>query len=624
MTVRHEVLHLNAPVKIDGEEFMLADDAYTVDDDVPTQPGDAEQEWERRIENWGLGWGSSRYEQPGTYDYGYPANLHRRGTFLPGAAVTALSPGTAPTGNVSFGEYWDGTTANRRLIVVAARHVYEIDSVGNVVVNTLTTAVPSTARMGKPTRFRTPGMAAPKVFIPVQNGGATDYFIVRTAANTYIENAGSKIARAFAAGKDIDGQDVLYRIDEDGELNLTTTGSDPSVGASWAGSTYSAGETSSRANDLYQQNKAILIGKEDGVWTFDSRLNAIPVTPGFDQTPDADNFTYFKDANGVAVAPSAQGIIWIDGLEWGTCGPVTSNQMARNLRGSEPAVSATAGSYIYSAVYDGSNSYIFMGTNRLQGDTGEGPFTWHGPVAVVTGFQVMDLFVSTVFGTKLWWGAVAKFGYINLKSADFSPETDSTSGYIYLPEGILDVDGPGVIKDFRKCEFITRAAVPFSSTNAWTLELETTPGSGTYTAINGGVTGSSDSVVASRYWTTETSGKRLRARIAYSGNSGGTAELEAVVVRGTQRPETTSVYTFVLNLEQGQRNRTGARMWKNPRTRIANLVALKNAGRKTVIAVGDLSITGYIVSVGEELTQKGEKLPPKNTVQVKVRKVVTS
>lgn len=89
--------------------------------------------------------------------------------------------------------------------------------------------------MSKPTRFRTPGMAAPKVFIPVQNGGASDYFIVRTAANTYIENAGNKIARAFAAGKDVDGQDILWRIDEDGELNSTTTGSDPSAGASWGG-----------------------------------------------------------------------------------------------------------------------------------------------------------------------------------------------------------------------------------------------------------------------------------------------------------------------------------------------------------------------------------------------------
>ena len=623
MSVRAETLHLAGDIVIDGETYHLANDEYTVEQ-VPTQPGDAEQEWEKRIDNWALGWGSTRYEQPGTYDYGAPATLHRRGVWLPGAAVTALSPSTAPTGNVSFGEYWDGVAANRRLIVVAARHIYEINSAGTVAIVNLTSQVPSTARMGKPVRFKTTGMTDPKVFIPVQNGGATDYFIVRTGAATYIENTGNKIARAFAAGKDIDGQDVLYRVDEDGEINLTTTGSDPSAGASWAGATYGVGETSSKVNDLYQQNKAILAGKEDGVWTFDSRLNAIPVTPGFDQTPDADNFTYFKDANGVAVAPSAQGIIWIDGLEWGVCGPVSSNPTAGNLRGSEPAVSAVAGNYIYAAVYDGANSHIFMGTPRLQGDIGDGPFTWHGPIAVVTGYQVVDLFVSTVFGTRLWWGGVAKFGYINLNSSDFSPATDASSGYIYLPEGILDMDGPGIVKDFRKVEFITRPGAPFALTNAWGFEMETTPGSGTYVAVNGGSTAAADGVVASRWWTTETSGKRMRVRISYSGNAG-SAELEAIVVRGTQRPEITDVYTFTIALKQGQRNRLNARtMHRKTEDAEATLRALVNSGRKTVAAFGETSISGQVTGVKVIVTQKGEKAPPTRYLEVRFRKVVTS
>lgn len=622
MVSRQEIQHRAGHIRLDGVEYQLAEQQYTLEV-IPTQPGDHETEWEKRIENWALGWGSSRYEQPGTYDYGAPACLHRRGVFLPGATVTALSPATAPTGNISFGEYWDGVAANRRLIVAAARHVYEVQANGTVSVNTLTSLVPSTARMGKPTTFRTPGMAAPKVFIPVQNGGASDYFIVRSAANTYIENAGNKIARAFAAGKDIDGQDVLYRIDEDGEINLTTTGSDPSAGASWASATYGVGSTNSLVNDLYQQNRAILAGKEDGAWAFDSRLNAIPVTPGMEQTPDADNFTYFKDANGVVVAPTAQGIVWIDGLEWGACGPVSSNPGAGNLRGVEPAVSAMAGNRIYAAVYFGSDSHIFMGTPRTQGDTGEGPYTWHGPVAIVTGYQVTDLFVSTVFGTKLWWGAVAKFGYINLKAADFSPETDAPSGSIYLPEGILDMDGPGVIKDFRKCEFITRPGAPFATTNAWTFELETTPGSGTYVAVDGGVTGTSDGVVASRYWSTETSGKRLRARLSYSGNTG-TGELEAVVVRGTQRPEHAEVYTFNFLLRPGGRNLQGARQFQKPVTQRDTLEAMMNSGRKIAVMLGEQTITGRIVSVRETVTKTGELLQPTRVLEVRFREVVTS
>lgn len=625
MVTRQPVLHRSNHISINGMELMLAEGKYTVET-VPTQPGDGEQEWEKRIENWGLGWGASRYTQPGTYDYGYPATLHRRGVFLPGAAVTALSPGTAPTGNVSFAEYWDGTAANRRLLAISARHVYEIDSSGTISSNSLTALVPSTARMAKAVRLKAVGMASPKVFIPVQDGGATDYFIVRTAVNTYIENAGNKIARAFAAGKDVDGQDVLYRVDENGEINLTTTGSDPSAGASWAAATYGLGEASGRVNDLYQQNRAIIAGREDGAWTFDSRLNSIPITPGFEQTPDVDNFTYIKDANGQAVAPTAQGIIWMDGLEWGVCGPVSSTPEAQNLRGTEPAVSAMAGNYIYAATYDGSNSYIFMGSPRLQGDQGTGPFTWHGPVAVVTGYQVVDLFVSTVYGTKLWWGAVAKFGYINLKTADFSPATDATSGYIYLPEGTLDIDGPGIIKDFRKVEFITRAGAPFHTTNnGWGFELETTPASGTYVAVNGGATVTGDGVVASRYWTTETSGRRLRARIPYSANAAGAAELEAIVVRGTQRPEHTRVYGFPISLEWGQRNQAGARKYdQSPKSVKDAIQVLVDSGRKTIIAVGDLSISAIVTSVKEEVAVVGEKQAETRYLDVRVREVVTA
>jgi hypothetical protein len=609
-------------IVLDSEGYMLLEHKIERGT-VPTQPADNGEPWEKRIENWGLGWGATRYRQPGTYDYGAPASLHRQGVFLPGAAVTALSPATAPTGNVSFGEYWDGTAANRRLIVVAARHVYEVDSAGTITVNTLTAAVPSTARMGKPVRFKIPAMSVPKVFIPVQNGAATDGFIIRSAANTYAEQASPLVARAMCAGKDIDGQDVMFRVDGNGRINLTTYNADPTTTGSWAGATYDAGETSARVNDLFQQNRAIIVGREDGAFTFDGRLNVIPLTKGMDQTPDADNFTYIKDANGVAIAPTSQGIIWIDGLEWGVCGPVSANPDAANLRGLEYAVSAQAGNYVYASVYVGSDSHIFMGTPSKQGDLGEGPFTWHGPVAIVTGFQVKDLFVSTVFGTKLWWGAVAKFGYIALNASDFAPATDMPAGSIYLPEGILDMDGPGIIKDFRKVEFVTRAGAPFATTNAWTFELETTVASGTYVAVNGGVTAAGDGVLAQRFWTTETSGKRLRARISYSGNTGA-AELEAVIVRGTQRPEVTDEYTFSVDIEAGLRNWQGVAQQKSPQTLEALLFALPNAGRKVVAAWGDTSVTGYVTGVKEQIVATGELSPPKRYLNVTFRKAVTA
>lgn len=81
MTTNKEILPSRRANPADGQVYQLDGDSYTAET-VQTQPGDAEQEWEKRIENWGLGWGSQRYEQPGTYDYASPGNMHRRGVFL--------------------------------------------------------------------------------------------------------------------------------------------------------------------------------------------------------------------------------------------------------------------------------------------------------------------------------------------------------------------------------------------------------------------------------------------------------------------------------------------------------------------------------------------------------------
>lgn len=623
-----------AQARVPGDAGLVIDSIpYPLDDTkgaepphimkvVKTQPGDANQEFERVILNNAGGWGISRYERAGGYDYGDTANLHKRLSWLPGAAVTSrLGALNAPTDPGGFAEYWDGTAANRRLIIVAGAAVYEVQSNGTITETSLAALVGSgKARIAK--RYKAPtAMSAPKMFISVQNGGATDYLIQRTAANTYSEITGTKRAVAVATVKDSNGDDVLARVTESGKLNLTTADTDPDAGASWAAAEYSIGETSALVNDIVQQGRSIIIGRADGAYTFDSLTNAVPITRGMDQTPSDDNFKWFKDFNGLVLAPTAAGIVYIDGLDWDVCGPVSSNPDARSLRGVETAVSDQAGSFLYAAVYYSSTSYIFLGTYRRDEGSGHGPFVWHGPFASVSG-KVVDLRVSTVFGTKLWLLTSAAFSTIELND-DFSPKTDATSGNIYLPEGIFDMDGgPGVIKDFRKVEFIAPAAKPFSSTNAWTLALETTPGSGTYTAVDGGSTGAGDGVVASRFWSTETSGKRLRGRIQYSGNSGGTAELEAIVVRGTMRPETADEHTFRLLVKDGERTPRGVRTAKSAKSVYDTLRGLVDSGRKTVITYGETSFQGRVTDVRYVPVQPGVGMSPRRAISVTVRRVV--
>jgi hypothetical protein len=232
--------------------------------------------------------------------------------------------------------------------------------------------------------------------------------------------------------------------------------------------------------------------------------------------------------------------------------------------------------------------------------------------------------VSTVFGTKLWLGYTdtgatpSAGGWATIElNTDFSPVPDASSGTIYLPEGILDMDGPGVIKDLRKAEFIAAADKPFSSTNQWSVGIDLT-GSGSYTAIDGGTV--SSGVTADRYWSTETSGKRPRIAITYSGNTG-SGELEAVVIRGTTRPETTEEYEFNIKVKDQVRTPAGRR---NPIAGVSALAALRalvDSGRTTSIVYGEASFTAKILSVKDVAVRKAQGPSPERFVKVSVRRV---
>lgn len=634
-TARQRAVY-DEPIEINGVGYLLDEDPQQgsafVRRQVPTQPGDPGVEFERYLVNLALGWGNSRWVSGG-YDYGDGAVLHRRKSWLPGSAVTTRTPGgggselsaTAAIGRVSFCEFWDPADSTaRRLVVVSPRHVYEVNSSGSVATADLGVNFTTSRAMTKGVLFFAAGMAAPTIMIARQSTTATDYFVRRTGAGTYALSGANKMALAIARGKDSAGADICWRVDENGKLNASIPDTDPSnSAANWASTTYATGPNTGRVNDLCQQARAMLVGREDGAFTFDNVINAVPVTPGMEQTPSANQFRYFKDSNGMALAPTAQGIVWIDGLEWGACGPVSSNPVARNLRGTEVFITDQAGEYIYAGVYSGGNTYIFVGTPHREGETGRDPFSWHGPIAKVA-WEASDGAVSTVWSTRLWIGGVGgQVATIDL-NADFSPKSDASSGYIYLPEGWLDMDGPGAIKDLRKAEFVAPASAPFAATNQWTIEIETTPGSGTYTAIDGGVVGAGGSVYAERFWTTETSGRRLRGRIAYSGNTG-TGELEAVIVRGTQRPEYTEEYDIRIRLRDGAAKPSGNRRDGIAQTDSAALRALLASGRVTGRIFQESGLTVQVVKASEVITvNQGLWKAPKRVMTVTVRKVKTS
>lgn len=611
-----------ADVVIDGDQYML--DGEIKVETVPVQPGEDEQEFERRLQNFARGWGESKFASAGGYDYADCGNLHRIGAWLPGAAVTDRTDGTAPTGPVSFAEWWDGTAANRRLVIVSPRYIYEVDSAGTVVRTDLGVAFTLARGMTKAVRYRTSGMTTPKMFVARPSSTVTDYMVRRTGAGAWAVSGNNKYAAAIGNAKDSTGDDVLWRVDENGKLNASLGDNDPDTGASWAGELVDAGESSIKVVDLGQQAQAVVMAREDGVWTFDNVGRAIPITKGIEQTPDPENGRWMKDFNGDMLVPTVQALLWVSGLEWQPAGPVSSNPDARHLRGREVAVSAQAGRYVYAAVNLSTASYIFLGEPRQGGQTGRGPLVWHGPVASLSnasGRRVTDLWASTIFGTKLWIGyrtdAGTAGGWATIDlNADFSPKTDLATGYIYMPDGILDMNGAGIMKDLRKVEFVSPGDTPFSATNSWTLEVDNGAG---YTAVDGGAV--TAGTYAERYFTTEMAGTRFKGvRLKWSGNTGA-AELEAAIVRGTMRAEKTDQYELTLVLRDSPRLATGARRPTTAATMESDLRALAASGRKTVVTLGRDSFSGRVTYVSPVTTRTGKNGVPEGLVTVRVRRI---
>jgi len=231
--------------------------------------------------------------------------------------------------------------------------------------------------------------------------------------------------------------------------------------------------------------------------------------------------------------------------------------------------------------------------------------------------EVTDLHISTTYGNRLWVGHTTGYGYGNL-GTDLSPYPDAPSGYIYLPEGILDMSGPGVIKDFRKAEFVAPAGKPFAAGNQWTLALDLT-GAGTWVDIDGGPVATGQ--VADRWWVTETAGKRPRARLAYTGNIG-LAELEQVTIRGTERPEKTWKHTFrIRGIDDGQ-NSAHVRVGTTARGTAERLEALKHLGRKVGAVYGNESFTCRVIDVREVITQPTQGSAPIRDIELTLREVL--
>jgi hypothetical protein len=350
-----------------------------------------------------------------------------------------------------------------------------------------------------------------------------------------------------------------------------------------------------RINDIYQIGRYVYVGREDGIWTFDAFVNAIRVTAGLEATPARYQCMPMKSWGGMLIAPTQQGLIWVVGTEWGVAGPSTTANIWRidELRGFDSAASAQAGSWIYAALYNPATdvSWLFLGSASGNDQT---PFVWHGPFAKVTG-QITDLAVSTVYETRLWigWsGNSPGVGYIPL-GPDMLPADSgrSTSGYIYLPDGLLDLGEPGVLKDIRKVELHAPSTAPFGSANDWRVEFWA-DGSwvGPIATVDKGT-------LRELYYDVRT--YRGKARLRYESDGSAPAVLSGGQVRAVMRPEMAWVWTARLRSRDNARLPSGVTSAETRETMLKRLRELAEAPRVVSVVAGDASFMAHVTGVRE-------------------------
>ncbi|GIV82461.1 MAG: hypothetical protein KatS3mg051_2144 [Anaerolineae bacterium] len=582
-----------AVITIGGRRFRVAETALRGDEqpsfasqEAPNQPSERVEN-EAEISNLGLGWGFTLAPGPGRYALGDTAILHRYGLFAPGMVFTELALPFTPVAycRPSFTEYNTRIAADRRLLVVTARHILEIDTLGNLSAVDMGASFDLTRGMSKAVAFSNIATGGVYVYVARPSVNPADPMVERTPSGTWQVSPNGKYAEALGAGKDAVGMDVLWRIDQNGRLNSAVADGHPSVPGSWQAETASTPVSPAFAftNDVFQSGRYVIVARSDGFYTFDSLANAVPITRGHEQSQYRYAGMWMRDLNGSVVAPSGFGLIQLYGNEWSVIGPVSANRTQRELVGRETAVTAMVGASIYCAVYDPVSdvSRIFYGTPKVEGDETPSPLTWHGPVGLLPG-EVCDLTLSTVTGKRLWaatTGATPRVWYADLNEM-YEPQPSATSGYIYLPENALDFGGPGVKKNLRKVEYVYSPAAPYhADENAW--ELQVWDGTGWV----GPDTETGANFVRHGWFEQEVEFYRLWARLRYQTTAPARCGLERVYVRAIERPERSRIYRVTVELGWTATSRTFEQ--RTRKDDISFLRRLVRSGRAVTVSFDD-------------------------------------
>lgn len=314
-----------------GERFLVATDPKTgarawKSTYVPTQAGQWAPEVPIDIPSFSQGYGFSWEGLPGTYSHadGWDASAPGKLTTWPALALGESFTTTAAKGWMfQLGQYF---------YVARGRYVkkYTISDTPGV-----TWAIADTHDLGSGNVCTgRPGIFGEKAYVPVRQGvsGPLQVFHELTTvaaaptADTWTDGPAGREMQCF-----ISWQNKMYAASGNEIYSVAT---DPLTSANWApgaGNGYEVGDASRDITDLALYLNLLVVGKTDGIYTFDSTLQVVNELPDLRFVVDSSNAMGMEYAEGSVLVPHRSGLFrWAPG-SYVEIGPNQEGAMENDL-----------------------------------------------------------------------------------------------------------------------------------------------------------------------------------------------------------------------------------------------------------------------------------------------------
>lgn len=424
----------------------------------PVEEGEIAEPFSIHYTTWHEGYGETRrrttpFARQGLYDFSRNTQATHTGAITPGPSITniTISDGASPT--LRFIE------GGGRIYSSTSSILSKIKPSDDTVQDTLAQA---NLVGGKPAEYDG------ALWFP----GGGSYKIVPNGASADTETSITQ----YDADHFLGFSDKLWRITNNNELDAATA--DPTLDASFLPATpYLVGDPGRAATDMVRLGRYGYVAKHDGFFGFD--VDGTPV----DVLPDiaAGSNTTAMNGRGSFVW---HGEIWIPhlaGLYRHNISGSSRNLGPEMLLLNDSVVKGQvtcgtgAGEWQYIAVYNGTDSYILAGRERMGEEAGYSYLSYH-PILRLASARCAALYIDNVATTipRLWISNTATtLSYIKLGS-DSAPDINS-SNYVFATTGggfiqfcQEDLDRPGVIKVIHAIEY---EAEDTSATKTWKFGL---------------------------------------------------------------------------------------------------------------------------------------------------------